>query len=278
MPELPEVETIVRGLRAQVQGQRITRVVVHQPRIIHGSRAAFRRLLPRARIACIERYGKYIIFHLDLGAHSAASWCLLVHLGMTGQLHWCRPELPYLKHTHVTFWLANGAQLRFRDQRRFGRLEVIPAKFLSRYFTRLGPEPLEIPFTAFARLFAGRRAVIKSLLLNQSLLRGLGNIYSDEALFRARIHPVTPAGSLDLAALHRLYAAIRRVLRAAIAAAGTSFSNYITAQGQPGEFQFRLRVYGREGQRCMRCGSRVKRTVLAGRSSYFCPRCQRQRR
>ena len=278
MPELPEVETVVRGLRARVEGQRIARVLVQQPRIIHGSRVTFRRVVPGARIARVERCGKYIIFHLDTGANGVASWCLVVHLGMTGQLYWCCPEQPCQKHTHIIFWLNSGAQVRFRDQRRFGKLEVIPVTSLSRYFARLGPEPLEISFDVFAQLFAGRRTPVKSLLLNQSILRGLGNIYSDEALFRARIHPATPAGTLNFDALHRLYAAIRRVLRAAIAAAGTSFSDYITAQGSPGGFQFRLRVYRREGGRCMRCRRRVKRIVLAGRSSYFCPRCQRPRR
>jgi len=275
MPELPEVETVVRGLRARVKGQRIVRVVVHQPRGVQGNRTTFRRVVSGARIVQLARYGKYIIFHLEPAGNRATSWCLLVHLGMTGQLYWCRPELPYQKHTHITFWLGTGAQVRFRDQRRFGKLEVIPASRLTHYFAHLGPEPLEIPFDAFAQRFARRRAAIKSLLLDQSILRGLGNIYSDEALFRARIHPATPAGTLDAEALRRLYTTIRRVLRAAIAAGGTSFSDYVTAEGARGRFRLRLRVYAREGKLCRRCRHRVQRMRLAGRSSYFCPRCQR---
>ncbi len=275
MPELPEVETVVRGLRARVKGQRIVRVVVHQPRIVQGNRTTFRRVVSGARIAQLARYGKYIIFHLESAANGATSWCLVVHLGMTGQLYWCRPEKPYEKHTQIIFCLDTSAQVRFRDQRRFGRLELIPASRLTHYFAHLGPEALEIAFNAFARLFTGRRATIKSLLLDQHLLRGLGNIYSDEALFRARIHPATPARTLDAEALRRLYSAIRRVLRAAIAAGGTSFSDYVTAAGAPGRFRLRLRIYAREGKLCRRCGHGVQRMRLAGRSSYFCPRCQR---
>lgn len=276
MPELPEVETVVRGLRARVEGRRILRATLHQPLILRGSQARFRRGVPGARIVRLERRGKFIVFHLEPGGDHRGRFCLVAHLGMTGQLFVCAPGQPYEKHTHATFWLESGEQMRLRDPRRFGRLEVIPAVSLESYFAHLGPEPLELPFAGFARLFAGRRAPVKSLLLNQSLLRGLGNIYSDEALHAACIHPATPAGELHADALRRLYRAIRRVLRAAIAAEGTSFSDYITAEGRLGDFQYRLRVYGREGKPCGRCRTRIARIVLTGRSSHFCPRCQRR--
>lgn len=274
MPELPEVETVVRGLRKRVEGRRIEQVELHQPLILRGDSLRFEHVVPGARIGGLERRGKFIVFHLDTKPRDAASWCLIAHLGMTGQLFCCPPDLPYEKHTHVTFWLDTGEQMRLRDPRRFGRLEMIPTTQLEPYFARLGPEPLEVSFPVFAKRLAGRRAPIKSLLLNQGLLRGLGNIYSDEALFAARIHPTTPAYRLGAAALRGLYAAIRRVLRGAIRSEGTSFSDYVTAEGRLGDFQYRLRVYGREGEPCHRCGARIRRIVLSGRSSHFCPRCQ----
>lgn len=274
MPELPEVETVVRGLRAHVEGRRILRARLHQPLILRGNRALFRRVVTGARIARLERRGKFIVFHLEASAAEARPGCLIAHLGMTGQLFCCSPQAPYQKHTHATFWLDTGEQMRLRDPRRFGRLEIILAVRLENYFAHFGPEPLELPFASFAQRFTGRRAAVKSLLLNQNLLRGLGNIYSDEALFAARIHPATPAGRLSPAGLRRLYGAIQRVLRAAIAAEGTSFSDYVTAEGRLGNFQYRLRVYGREGKPCLRCRARIQRIVLTGRSSHFCPRCQ----
>lgn len=274
MPELPEVETVVERLRPHLEGRRILEARLHQPLILRGDRALFERKLPGARVERLERRGKFIVIHLDAVENPGAGWCLIVHLGMTGQLLCCRREQPREKHTHVTFRLDSGTELRLRDPRRFGRVEIIPAERLEAYFAHLGPEPLVVPWGDFAARFAGRRASIKSLLLNQSRLRGLGNIYSDEALFAARIHPATPAGRLDAGALRRLYAAIQRVLRAAIAAEGTSFSDYITPDGRLGRFQYRLRVYGREGEPCPRCGTRIKRLVLTGRSSHFCPRCQ----
>lgn len=274
MPELPEVETVVRGLRARLTGRRILEARLHQPLILRGSPAAFHRAVARARLAGLERRGKFIIFHLGNQRDAVPAWCLIVHLGMTGQLFCCRSAEPYQKHTHATFVLDTGEHLRLRDPRRFGRLEVIPAHQLDAYFAHFGPEPLDISFPAFAARFADRRAPVKSLLLDQNRLRGLGNIYSDEALFAARIHPARPAGELDRAGLRRLYAAIRRVLDAAIAAEGTSFSDYITAEGRLGNFQYRLRVYGRAGKPCPRCRARIERIVLSGRSSHFCPRCQ----
>ncbi|MFQ5927073.1 MAG: bifunctional DNA-formamidopyrimidine glycosylase/DNA-(apurinic or apyrimidinic site) lyase [Terriglobia bacterium] len=274
MPELPEVETVVRGLRPRLEGHRLCRIRLHQPLILRGRRKLFLRVVAGSRITRLERRGKFIVFHLAGPPDGVRRWCLIVHLGMTGQLVCCPPGEPYQKHTHVTFWLDTGEQMRLRDPRRFGRLEIIPAVELEDYFVRFGPEPLDLSFASFAQRFASRRAAVKSLLLNQNVLRGLGNIYSDEALFVARIHPATPADRLGVAALRRLYAAIRRVLRAAIGAEGTSFSNYVTAEGRLGNFQYRLRVYGREGKPCPRCRTPIERIVLTARSSHFCPRCQ----
>jgi len=274
MPELPEVETVVQGLRARLEGRRILGVSLHQPLIVRGDVALLRRALPKSRIERLERRGKFIIVHLEKPTSLRARHCLIVHLGMTGQLFCCRPSLPYEKHTHVTIELETGEQLRLRDPRRFGRLEVIPAARLEAYFAHLGAEPFEISLAEFAARLARRKAPIKSLLLNQDLVRGLGNIYSDEALFAARIHPALPAGRLDVRALRRLHRAMQRVLRAAIAAEGTSFSDYVTADGRLGRFQYRLRVYGREGEPCRRCRRPIRRLVLTGRSSHYCPHCQ----
>ncbi len=274
MPELPEVESVVQGLRARLEGRRILRVNLHQPLIVRGDVARLRRALPRSRIRGLERRGKFIIVHLEKPNPGLGRHCLIVHLGMTGQLFCCRPDLPYEKHTHITFQLDSGEHLRLRDPRRFGRVEVIPAARLEAYFAHLGAEPFEISLAEFAARLAHRKAPIKSLLLNQNLVRGLGNIYSDEALFAARIHPALPAGRLDARALGRLHRAMQRVLRAAIAAEGTSFSDYVTADGRLGRFQYRLRVYGRAGKPCPRCRQPIRRLLLAGRSSHYCPHCQ----
>lgn len=274
MPELPEVETVVRGLRPWLKGQRIRRLRVLQPLVVRGSLPGFRRALTGARIARVSRRGKYILVKLDPADGRASPCRWIVHLGMTGQLYVCPPAAPLLKHTHVVAWLSNGKQLRFRDQRRFGKMLVLAETDLAEYFAALGPEPFRIRFDRFCTLFAGRRAPVKSLLLNQNRLRGLGNIYSSEALFMAGIHPARPAGTLARAELARLYRALRRVLREAIAGQGTSVSDYRTADGLPGNYQNYLRVYDREGQPCPRCGRLIERLVLAGRSAHFCPQCQ----
>ncbi|MGH9778796.1 MAG: bifunctional DNA-formamidopyrimidine glycosylase/DNA-(apurinic or apyrimidinic site) lyase [Candidatus Acidiferrales bacterium] len=278
MPELPEVETVVRGLRPRLKGRRIVRLEVRQPLVIRGSLSGFRRALSGARVAHIRRYGKHIVLGLHSAANHARPAYWVVHLGMTGQFYVCRPEAPRLKHTHVIARLSSGEQLRFRDPRRFGKMLLLRESQLAGYFAPLGPEPLRLSFERFARLFAGRRAPVKNLLLNQNRLRGLGNIYANEALFVAGIHPARAAGSLDRTEAERLYRAMRDVLRGAIAEQGTTVADYRTAEGQPGDYQNFLRVYDREGQPCPRCGSSIERLVLAGRSAHFCPRCQPEKR
>lgn len=274
MPELPEVETVVRGLRPRLRGRRIRRLEIRQPLVVRGSLVGFRRALRGARFGRVGRRGKYILLELRLAGRRAGRRWWVVHLGMTGQLYACASRAPLLPHTHVVAWLSGGEQIRFRDPRRFGKMLLLADSELRGYFATLGPEPFRIAFDRFCALFAGRRAPLKSLLLNQSRLRGLGNIYSSEALFVAGLHPATPAGALRRPELARLFRAVRRVLREAIAGQGTTVSDYRTGEGLPGEYQNYLRVYDREGKPCPRCGTLIERVVIAGRSAHFCPQCQ----
>lgn len=275
MPELPEVETVVRGLRLRVLGRRILRLTIRQPLVVRGSLRGFRRALVGARVTGVGRRGKYILLALGTSRNGAPSTSWIVHLGMTGQFYVCRPAAPQLKHTHVIAWLSSGEQLRYRDPRRFGKMLVLREPDLASYFRPLGPEPLQISLACFRALLAGRRAPVKNLLLNQNRLRGLGNIYANEALFLAGIHPAAPAGGLALKQVKALHRAMRQVLREAIAGQGTTVADYRTADGTPGGYQNSLRVYDREGEPCPRCGAAIERLVLTGRSAHFCPQCQR---
>jgi formamidopyrimidine-DNA glycosylase len=187
---------------------------------------------------------------------------------MTGALQVAFPDAAILKHTHVILRLASGKEIRFVDPRRFGRIWV------TRGFQTAGLEPLDTGFEDFARLFRGRKTPIKSALLNQKLLRGVGNIYADESLFRAGIRPRRRASSLTRQELQNLHKVIRRVLREAISAGGSSISDYFDVEGEPGLFQTRHRVYGREGQPCLACDATIKRIVVAGRGTHYCPKCQ----
>ncbi|HSC78256.1 MAG TPA: bifunctional DNA-formamidopyrimidine glycosylase/DNA-(apurinic or apyrimidinic site) lyase [Candidatus Acidoferrales bacterium] len=274
MPELPEVETVVRGLRPRVEGRRVERLEVRQPLVIRGSLTGFRRALSGARIQRVRRHGKYILLELLSPSNHTRPKVWVVHLGMTGQFYVCRPEAERLPHTHVVVRLSSGEQLRYRDPRRFGKMLLVAETDLADYFAPLGPEPLQVSFPKFCRLFTARRAPVKNLLLNQNRLRGLGNIYAIEALFVARIHPARAAGSLERMELRRLYQAMRGVLRRAIAEQGTTVADYRTAEGAPGDYQNFLRVYDREGKPCPRCDATIERIVQAGRSTHFCPRCQ----
>jgi formamidopyrimidine-DNA glycosylase len=181
----------------------------------------------------------------------------------------CPPQSEMAKHTHLVAKLASGRELRFVDPRRFGRLSVAHG------FEAAGSEPLEVPLDRFVSLFRGRKTPIKSALLNQTLLRGVGNIYADESLFRAGIRPRRRASSLTHADLRRLYPAVQAVLREAIALGGSSVSDYVDADGEEGFFQLQHRVYGREGEPCLVCKTPIKRVVIAGRSSHYCPKCQK---
>ncbi len=277
MPELPEVETVVRGLRPRVRGQRIERLEVRQPLVVRSPLAAFRRALRGARIEGVTRRGKYILLRLDASGLNQQPHYWIVHLGMTGRFYACKPEAERLKHTHVLARLSSGEELRYVDPRRFGKTLALRESELAEYFTGYGAEPLRVSFERFVSLFAGRRAPVKNLLLNQSLLRGVGNIYANEALFLAGLHPARPAGTLTQAELRGLHHALRQVLREAIAEQGTTVSDYRTAEDLPGEYQNHLRVYEREGEPCLRCGTPIRRLVLGGRSAHYCPQCQPRR-
>jgi formamidopyrimidine-DNA glycosylase len=280
MPELPEVETVVRGLRAALPGRCITTVRLGKTDFIDDPVALGERL-PGRRILAVERIGKFI--RVDLApvngeqhpaSQPAGRLHLMVHLGMTGRLAVRSPDEPVVPHTHGFFELDDGRELRYTDIRRFGRIFLLHDSMLPEFRSRLGQDALGISAREFSRRLAGRRARIKALLLDQKCLRGMGNIYADESLWRARIHPARLAARLSAGEMARLSQAIQRVLRAAIRLGGSSISDFLDAEGKPGSYQMRHRVYGREGQACFRCGSLIRRIIVAGRSSHFCPRCQ----
>jgi len=287
VPELPEVETIARGLQKRVAGDQIESVWLgSKPQTMKSPAAEIARTLEHTRIAQVRRMGKHIVFDLErnetapgilpawrrkrtpaLG--STSQW--IVHLGMTGRMVVCAPDEEVAKHTHAIAKLASGRELRFVDPRRFGRLSVAS----SGGFEAGGFEPLEVDKERFLTLFRGRNTPIKSALLNQKLLRGVGNIYADEALFRAGIRPRRRVSTIPRAQLEKLYEAVREVLKEAIALGGSSISDYVDADGEEGFFQLQHRVYGREGESCLGCKTPVKRVVIVGRSSHYCPKCQK---
>ncbi len=292
MPELPEVETIARGLAQRITGDVIESVWLGQKKEpLKSPATAIAAALENSRIAQVRRMGKHIVFDLERLAPApangrpskrnlktptktagtvapAAQW--IVHLGMTGRLQVCEPNSETAKHTHAIVRLASGRELRFVDPRRFGRLSVVTSPFHA-----TGMEPLEIDLGNFVPLFRGRKTPIKSALLNQKLLGGVGNIYADESLFRAGIRPRRRASTVTRDQLAKLYVAIQEVLKEAIALGGSSVSDYVNADGEEGFFQLQHRVYGREGEPCVTCKSPIKRIVIAGRSSHYCPKCQK---
>jgi formamidopyrimidine-DNA glycosylase len=293
VPELPEVETIVRGLDKRVAGDTIASVWIgskKQP--LKSSAGLIASTLEGKKIVSVHRAGKHIVFDLKGDAPAiaiktgkrpaqtrtaapprasgdrTAQW--IVHLGMTGKLTVCEAAAETAKHTHLIAHLASGRELRFIDPRMFGKLSVHAGGF-----DPGGVEPLEIDEKHFISLFRGRKTPIKSALLNQKLLRGVGNIYADESLFRAGIRPSCRASSLTQSHLGKLRGTVQEVLREAIALGGSSISDYVNANGDAGFFQLQHRVYGRESEPCLVCGTSVRRIVLAGRSSHYCPNCQK---
>jgi formamidopyrimidine-DNA glycosylase len=284
MPELPEVETIARGVDRRLRGDSILSAWFSSYREPFKTPPdEMEAALPGLRIAHVRRVGKHIVVDLEAKSkagsarlvrsgstpdiHPARQW--LVHLGMTGRLLVCAPDVPLLPHTHAVLRLASGRELRFVDPRRFGRISLVSG------FTGPGSEPLTISKDDFAALFRGRKLSIKAALLNQSLLHGVGNIYADESLFRAGIRPTRAAGRLTRERLDRLHTALRQVLREAIRAGGSSVSDYVDADGERGFFQIRHRVYMRTGEPCLVCGTAIRRITLGGRGTHFCPVCQR---
>jgi formamidopyrimidine-DNA glycosylase len=312
MPELPEVETIARGLAKRVTGDVVESVWLGQKKEPLKSPAfEITETLEHSRIAGVRRMGKHIVFDLEqdhvgrtlLSAKSReqkpsrkvstvrsaqpsspaqaeadksvrptnnkAQW--IVHLGMSGRLQVCEPDAEVAKHTHAILKLKSGRELRFVDPRRFGRLSVARAGD----FDAAGIEPLEADLGQFLKLFRGRKTPIKSALLNQKLLRGVGNIYADESLFRAGLRPRRRASTITRDQLGKLLIAVKEVLKEAIALGGSSISDYVNSDGEEGFFQLQHRVYGREAEPCLVCKTPIKRIVIAGRSSHYCPKCQK---
>jgi formamidopyrimidine-DNA glycosylase len=264
LPELPEVETVVRSIRPLV-GRRIVTAEFRNLRVLRGGDPdAMAARLAGRRITAVKRYGKFIVASLGGGGY------LMMHLGMTGKLLLGGESG---KHTHAILTFDRGTLL-YDDSRQFGCIEL-SEEFPPRV-ARLGPEPLEISVEDFTAGLKGRKTAIKSLLLNQTFVRGIGNIYADEALFRAGIHPLAKAWKIRADRAGKLHAAIVAVLTEAIAAGGSSISDYVDADGRKGFFQFDHRVYQREGEPCLVCGTPIRRIVVTQRSSHFCPRCQKR--
>lgn len=290
MPELPEVETIARGLDQRIAGDIIESVWIgDKPQPLKSPAAEIANVLEHSRIEHVRRVGKHIVFDLereprlawknatrtrDTIASSRAQW--IVHLGMTGQLLIGPADAPILKHTHAIVRLASGRELRFVDYRRFGRLAVSRLdEQKNSGFGAPGLEPLETDLDHFIPLFHKRKTPIKSALLNQKLLSGVGNIYADESLFRAKVRPRRRASSLTRAEFQKLHKGLQQVLREAIKAGGSSINDYVNAEGREGFFQLKHYVYGREGKPCRVCKTPIKRVIIAGRSSHYCPHCQK---
>lgn len=274
MPELPEVETIARGLDVRVRGDVIDSVWLGKHREpLKSSAREIAASLAGTRITQVRRVGKHIVFDLEpkssRNGKESRQW--IVHLGMTGRMLVCSPEEEIPKHTHAIVTLSSGRELRFVDPRRFGRLSVATEQG----FTGPGTEPLTVTPEEFAKLFHRRKTPIKAALLNQKLLHGVGNIYADESLFRAGIRPRRQAGRLARAELDRLHSALKEVLQEAIKLGGSSVSDYVDAEGREGFFQLQHRVYLRTSKPCLVCKTPIKRFVLGGRGTHYCPKCQR---
>jgi formamidopyrimidine-DNA glycosylase len=282
MPELPEVETVANGVNSRIRGDRIDELWFSSKREpMKSPPAAMARALTGRTIERVHRVGKHIVFDFTPQAQrDPVQW--IVHLGMTGRLVVADPDVPRPPHTHGVLVLHSGRELRFIDARRFGRmgLHVVEktkddtAAGISG-FTGPGKEPLRISKADFRKLFHSRRTSIKAALLNQSLLHGVGNIYADESLFRAKIRPRRMASRLATQELDRLHASVQKVLREAIRLGGSSVSDYVDAAGERGFFQLRHYVYMRTGQPCLVCGTPIRRIVVVGRGTHYCPVCQR---
>jgi formamidopyrimidine-DNA glycosylase len=282
MPELPEVETVARGVHARIRDDRIQEVWVSaRSEPFRTPAPEMVEQLPGLRIDRVYRVGKHIVFDL-YGSYAPATsqsgtgypdaqW--IVHLGMTGRLLVSDPAVAIPPHTHAVLRLSSGRELRFVDARRFGRLALRPNP--RAFFEGPGTEPLGITAQAFRELFRTRRTPIKSALLNQKLLHGVGNIYADESLFRAGIRPRRISSRLSRSELERLRTSLQQVLHDAIQLGGSSVSDYVDTDGVRGFFQLEHRVYGRAGEPCRVCGAPIRRIVIAGRGTHYCPHCQK---
>lgn len=275
MPELPEVETVKKTLEKKLIGLAIKGVEILMPKIIRDPNPEkFITEVTNKKISRLGRRGKYLLLYMT------GEKALIIHLRMTGRLVYTQSTEPIARHTHVIFQLSNGYELRFIDMRQFGRIQLSSVSNLNlvKGLKDLGLEPLEKAFTRdFLRKELKRKRIrIKSLLLDQTFIAGLGNIYTDEALHRARLNPMRVANTLSPREVANLYHSIVEVLREGIANRGTSFRDYVDGDGRPGNYQTLLRAYDREGEKCLRCGMAIVRIKVSGRSSYYCPTCQKE--
>lgn len=274
MPELPEVETVRRTLERLIVGKKIERVTVSLPRIIRRPEEPmeFALLLQGETIQSVGRRGKFLKIIFD-------HVILVSHLRMEGRYGLYAKTEPVEKHTHVIFHFVDGTELRYRDVRQFGTMEIWTKGMeeLHPPLSKLGPEPLDESFTLskFKEMLATKKTKIKPLLLNQEFLVGLGNIYVDEVLFEARIHPETESHFLSMRKISILYNAIRKTLQEAVSMGGSSIKSYVNGQGEMGMFQQQLKAYGRQNQPCFRCHKLLVKTTVGGRGTHFCPHCQK---
>ncbi len=271
MPELPEVETIVRCLRPFLCDLRVGSVLLLSPPVVRDPGCLPLKELVGRRVSGLRRRGKMILVDFSGGL------TLIVHLKMTGQLIFCVRDAPFDKHTHfILRFKSSPRELRYRDVRKFGFIRIVRTSDAerTRELCLLGPEPLNLDRKVFFERLRGRRGRLKNLLLNQRVFAGIGNIYADEILYEAKLHPRTDVSRLGRRRLERLRAAISRVLEEAIDFKGTTVRDFRDGLGLEGLFQNRLQVYGREGKPCRRCAGRLRRILLSGRSTHYCPRCQ----
>ncbi len=271
MPELPEVETVRRGITPHVVGKTIEKIVVRDRRLRWPVPKSFERFAKTRRITATDRRGKYLILVLDGGDR------VLIHLGMSGRLLLLKPEHPLKKHDHLDFELSGSVLLRFNDPRRFGAVLPWPASEKTHALMEtMGPEPFSDEFNGeyLFRLSRGRSAPVKSFVMDGRVVVGAGNIYAAEALFRSGLRPSKPAGRLTQAQCDTLAKNIREVLMEAVEKGGTTLRDFFGADGAPGYFQQKLFVYGREGEACLKCRTKIRRVIIGQRSSFFCPRCQ----
>jgi formamidopyrimidine-DNA glycosylase len=274
MPELPEVETIRRSLEMILPGRTITAISVREPRLRFAvDEVGLTDLILRRKVARLTRRAKYLIIHFTKGS------CLIIHLGMTGQVLILPAAAPLDKHDHVIFALNNGLEMRFRDPRRFGCIIAVEEEKLRDHqaLKNLGPEPLSDEFTPdylFRRSRKSKKPV-KNFIMDQQIIVGVGNIYASEALFLAGIHPLRAAGRISLERWQKLRGAIRQVLQEAIALGGTTIDDFRNSDGSSGYFQQKLRAYGRRGEPCPQCQTAIRSQVVAGRSTFYCSNCQK---
>lgn len=272
MPELPEVETIARSLRKRMIGRTIITARLFCPKLQRENPPDFSSRVAGSTVQSIQRKGKHLIFLLSDG------WAFWVHLMMTGHLFLLQKSHPLVKADRAVFKLSGGLELRFHDIRRFGHLRLVRQQAIGnlKEYRRLGPDALFVSEEEFCSRLRSRKRQMKPALLDQTLLAGLGNIYADEALFAARIHPLTRTDRLSRPQLRKLWSEIRRLLTRAIHLRGTSVYSYTDTDGRRGKYQEKLKVYGQENAPCPRCRAEVKRLVIGQRSSHFCPRCQKR--